>query len=142
MSTSIGKPGDRINVRICAVREVDMGSKPSFFSISVADDMEAGFTRIPAQDKDLISITFKSEVWNELKKLITSKTKTSFTSKKDKNGKSFLASSKTVQLTIELTMPIKVEALRGKTDAFSIYGNVVKINSREKREGNGIKLEA
>lgn len=142
MSTSIGKPGDRINVRICAVREVDMGDKPSFISISVADDMEAGFTRIPAHDKDLVSITFKSEVWNELKKLITSKTKTSFTSKKAKNGKPYLASSKTVQLTIELTRPIKVEPLRGKRDSFNIYGNVVKINSREKREGNGIKLEA
>lgn len=141
MSTNIGNPGDRVNVRICAVREQN-GPEGKFISISLADDMEAGFTRIPAEDKDMISITFASEVWNELKKLILSKTKTSFTSKKDKNGKPFLASTKTVQLTIELTRPIKVEALRGKVDAFTIYGNVVQIASREKREGNGIKLEA
>ena len=141
MSTSLGNPGDRVNVRICAVREQN-GPEGKFISISLADDMEAGFTRVPAKDKDVVSITFKTEVWNELKTLITSKTKTSFVAKKDKNGKPFLASTKTVQLTIELTRPIKVEGLRGKMDAFSIYGNVVKITSREKREGNGIKLEA
>lgn len=141
MSTYIGNPGDRVNVRICAVRE-ENGPSGKFISISVADDMESGFFRIRAKDKDMVSITFKTEVWAELKKLVTSMTKTSFVSKKDKNGKPFLASTKTVQLTIELTAPIKVEPLRGKVDAFTIYGNVVKITSREKREGNGIKLEA
>ncbi len=140
MSTSLGNPGDRVNVRICAVRE-QKGPEGTFISVSLADDMEAGFTRVPASNGDVVSITYTVKVWNELKKLIESKTKTKFVAKKDKNGKPFLASTKTVQLTIELTQPIKVVALRGKMDAFSISGNVKKITSREKREGNGIQLE-
>jgi hypothetical protein len=140
MSAFIGNPGDRVNVRICSVRE-QKGPKGPFMSLSVADDMEAGFVRLDASDSDLISYTLSSEVWTELKKLIETKTSTKFTSKKDKKGKTYLASSKIVKLSIVLSTPIKVNRLSGKVDAFTISGDVVSITTREKREGNGIKLE-
>ncbi len=140
MSAFIGNPGDRVNVRICSVRE-QKGPKGPFMSLSVADDMEAGFVRLDASDSDLISYTLSSEVWTELKKLIETKTLTKFTSKKDKKGKTYLASSKIVKLSIVLSTPIKVNRLSGKVDAFTISGDVVSITTREKREGNGIKLE-
>jgi len=140
MTAFTGNPGDRVNVRICAVRE-QKGPKGSFVSISVADDMEPGFVRLPASGSDIISYALSSEVWTELKKLIETKTSTKFTSKKDKNGKPFLASSKIVKLSIALSSPIKMQRLSREVDALTISGDVVSITTRDKRQGNGIKLE-
>lgn len=140
MTAFTGNPGDRVNVRISAVRE-QKGPKGLFMSLSVADDMEPGFVRVPASGSDLISYTLSSEMWTELKKLIEKKTSAKFTSKKDKNGKPFLALSKIVKLSIQLSGPIKVERLSSKVDAVTISGDVVSITTREKRQGNGIKLE-
>lgn len=140
MTAFTGNPGDRVNVRISAIRE-QKGPKGLFVSLSVADDMEPGFVRVPASEGDIISYTLSTETWVELKKLIEKKTSTKFTSKKDKNGKPFLALSNIVRLSIQLSTPIKVQRLSGKVDAVTISGDVVSITTRDKRQGNGIKLE-
>jgi hypothetical protein len=139
MTAFIGNPGDRVLVRISAVRE-QKGPKGSFVSLSVADDMEPGFVRLPASAGDIVSYALSLEVWTELKKLIEKKTGAKFSKKNDKNGKPYQAADRIVRLEIVVSQ-IKVEDLSRKVQAITIGGNVAKITTRDKRDGNGIKLE-
>jgi len=139
MTAFIGNPGDRVLVRISAVRE-QKGPNGLFMSLSVSDDMEAGFVRIPATGSDIVSFTLSTEQWGELVKLIGKKTGAKFSKKSDKNGKPYQAADRIVRLEIVVSQ-IKVEDLSRKVQVFTIGGNVVKITTRDKRAGNGIKLE-
>jgi hypothetical protein len=141
MSSPITTPGNRLHVRIVTMREQN-GPNGPFVSLSVADDFDAGYTRINANEGDLVSYTISVEVWVELLKIIVAKTgaKAQTKTSKGKRPAPYVCFDKVVKLVIEQTAPIKVTR-KSRVDAITISGDVKAVSSRDKRAGNGISLD-
>lgn len=130
----------RVQVRIstASVRE---GKNEKFWSLNVSDEMTPDFERLP--EAELKSYSLSVSDWEALKKVAESKG-AKWTSKKDKNGNTYLATSpKVVVLDIEITKSLKdsLRELDRRTTALTISGQVKKISVREQRAGNGLALE-
>jgi hypothetical protein len=141
MTPSITTPGNRLSVRIVTMREQN-GPNGPFVSLSVADDFESGFTRINANEGDLVSYTISTEVWVELLAIIVKTTGAKAQTKmsKGKRPAKYVSFDKIVKLVIEQNAPIKV-VRKNRVDAITISGDVKAVTSRDKRAGNGISLD-
>jgi leucyl-tRNA synthetase len=118
------------------------GPNGPFVSLSVADDFESGFTRINANEGDLVSYTISTEVWVELLAIIVKTTGAKAQTKmsKGKRPAKYVSFDKIVKLVIEQNAPIKV-VRKNRVDAITISGDVKAVTSRDKRAGNGISLD-
>jgi hypothetical protein len=121
-----------------------VGPNGPFASVSVADEFEAGFTRINANQGDLVSYTVSMEVWAQLLAIIVKATGAKAQTKmsKGKRPAPYVSFDKIVKLVIQQTAPLKVER-KNRVDAITISGDVIAklVSTRDKRAGNGICLD-
>lgn len=141
---------ERIRVRVNSVYERVRQDGKKFWSLTVADDMQENFVRIPAGENTMVSYSLEPDAWKIVEKR-AKELKVPFVQKVDKNKKKFWSakndSGLVVILEIELRAPMQVRPLKDarRGDAFneslSIAGTTKNVLVREGGRPNGVELE-
>lgn len=141
---------ERIRVRVNSVYERVRKDGKKFWSLTVADDMQDGFKRLPSGENTMVSFSLDQDGWKVVVDAAKSQ-KTPFVQRTDKNKNKFWSakndSGLVVVLEIELRAPMVVrelkDAKRGDTfnESLSIAGTVKKVLAREGGRPNGVELE-
>jgi len=141
---------EKIRVRVNSVYERVRKDGKKFWSLTVADDMQEGFKRLPGGENTMVSFSLDTDGWKVVMDAAKAQ-KTPFVQKVDKNKKKFWSAKNdaglVVVLEIELRAPMSPRPLEGarRGDAFneslSIAGVVRKVLAREGGRPNGVELE-
>jgi len=141
---------EKIRVRVNSVYERVRQDGKKFWSLTVADDMQEGFKRLPGGENTMVSFSLDTDGWKVVMDAAKAQ-KTPFVQKIDKNKKKFWSakndSGLVVVLEIELRGPMSTRPLKDarRGDAFneslSIAGVVRKVLAREGGRPNGVELE-
>jgi len=130
----------KVQVRISTVAIRD-GKDAKFVSLNISDEMSPGYDRLP--EAELKSYSLSLELWEKFKKH-SEGLGAKWTSKKDKNGKAYFASSpKVVTFDVTLTRSLadSVKDLDRSTRSLTLSGNASNIQVREQRAGNTISFD-
>ena len=117
------------------------GKDAKFVSLNISDEMSPGYDRLP--EAELKSYSLSLELWEKFK-AHSEKLGAKWTSKKDKNGKAYFASSpKVVTFDVTLTRSLadSVKDLDRSTRSLTLSGNASNIQVREQRAGNTISFD-
>jgi len=141
---------ERIRVRVNSVYERVRKDGKKFWSLTVADDMQDGFKRLPGGQNTMVSFSLDQADWKLVLDAAKAQ-KTPFVQKVDKNKNKFWSakndSGLVVVLEIQLRAPMQLRPLADarRGDAFneslSIAGVVRKVLAREGGRPNGVELE-